>query len=1174
MRLIDTTTGEFVNFQDLEEIPPYAILSHTWDEKGEQSYQEVVEIQAKYRHRSRLDSFGHALNSLASWLLLTPAQSIMPVSHRYLHSCSIFFGFLPLWWLALTAVIDFIVQAWLSLSCRSIFDPSSELSDKVRRACKIARQDGYGYIWIDSSCIDETSSSELSEAINSMFNWYRAAQVCYAFLADVPSDEDVLSAEGSKFRMSRWFTRGWTLQELIAPHWVIFLSQDWDILGTKHGLADVIQEITFIDPDILTHKKDLSDESVADRMRWASKRKTTRVEDAAYSLLGIFGITMTTLYGEGQYAFRRLQEEILRRIPDQSIFAWGRKYVSLPLKSSLIQVGIQFREPSCFAESPADFASLSHGRTIQPTWDSIKFLELPVEEYTPTPYGIRTQLCFLPLQALSPDLRLSISSVEPSARKVPSWHLMVLRSQDATYPQRLLSRLCYLHSNKANVEFLHLPNQLAVRLQGEDSSDVIPAKRHAIIFTLPLDDLEHVWKNQLLIKTVYLPHPRPSIATRQLKIEDNTLSLTLGLPMWARAALQMHGYTISNVQCSAEYDRSSLSFTLLHASFNIHIHCRSTLEITSGPFSERLMIMARVWIISPGDEAPNTSASIPCSPPYITATWTSSAPFPDMTLQAHSLNLVADAGDEVTLWLGLDLTALSQPRYNVLVEVIPTQAKIEDIDSSDCCPYPHQFLQFSDPHSTTVLNLILPGSVRRSLKKRGYSASQFDFSPSLDGFHTHFLTLSSNNDSSFAVIVKYLRGLRGNGPLRAWRVELAVITLESISYNSATGSQKVQDGPHVVTWGGFLKAKHVILTTPTGELLTLHLGFELLWQSECYLHIDIEPGTSRQFQPHLEYHYLPVGQLLTLDRAHQSISLTLPGHIKRALQLQGYQALFEGLDGGGDSVESAIRHRLTLTHNHASAMIIIEYSHHLVTRYPEPDLDSDSSTWQFKRRFPFVLADPPPDSGLPTPAVTKASLKRCQQELTFQALVYVFPSRNIPGGAPRRIAVRDSIETTTVEWDAKGGPELHQRELRFWEQDGWCLELPWKDITVTMPTGHQLLLRLGFYLAWPSEYCMTVEINPRIPLPRTDSRTDEPAMPDYEEDEAGVEYIRQALVQRTELEQSVKVHNEHPLANPALVESSTARSQGHWKTFWRKGSGLGFGRRGVSASGSGVKTSK
>ena len=158
-----------------------------------------------------------------------------------------------------------------------------------------------------------------------MYSWYRGAIICYAYLPDVPSDEDP-RAPGSSFRRSRWFTRGWTLQELIAPRRVVFLFRDWKILGTKYSLADVLVEITGIWDEVLAGNLPLRSVSVATRMSWASNRETTRVEDEAYSLLGIFDITMTPVYGEGERAFRRLQEEILKRIPDQSLFAWGSFY--------------------------------------------------------------------------------------------------------------------------------------------------------------------------------------------------------------------------------------------------------------------------------------------------------------------------------------------------------------------------------------------------------------------------------------------------------------------------------------------------------------------------------------------------------------------------------------------------------------------------------------------------------------------------------------------------------------------------------------------------------------------------------------------------------------------------------------------------------------------------------
>ncbi|RPD61294.1 hypothetical protein L227DRAFT_652591 [Lentinus tigrinus ALCF2SS1-6] len=155
-----------------------------------------------------------------------------------------------------------------------------------------------------------------------MFEWHSRPEVCFVFLHDVGATEDPYAPD-SAFRQSEWFRRGWTLQELIAPSEVVFLSQNWLVLGTKRSFACVMEEITNIETAILSHAKELSSVSVARRMSWAASRKTTRVEDEAYSLMGLFGIYMPTIYGEGRNAFLRLREEILRRIPDQSIFAWG-----------------------------------------------------------------------------------------------------------------------------------------------------------------------------------------------------------------------------------------------------------------------------------------------------------------------------------------------------------------------------------------------------------------------------------------------------------------------------------------------------------------------------------------------------------------------------------------------------------------------------------------------------------------------------------------------------------------------------------------------------------------------------------------------------------------------------------------------------------------------------------
>ncbi|KAI0768707.1 heterokaryon incompatibility protein-domain-containing protein [Trametes elegans] len=200
---------------------------------------------------------------------------------------------------------------------------ASQLNPKIRRCCEYARTRGISYLWTDTCCIDKTSSAELSEAINSMFDWYSLAEVCYVFLADVPDTEDP-QLWGSSFRLSKWFTRGWTLQELIVPRDNIFLSRTWRMIGNKARLANVIHEITGVDLEVLMHTRPLHSVSVAVRMTWASGRATTRVEDEAYSLMGLFGVRMPVIYGEGRQAFVRLQEEIMRRIPDQSLLAWVR----------------------------------------------------------------------------------------------------------------------------------------------------------------------------------------------------------------------------------------------------------------------------------------------------------------------------------------------------------------------------------------------------------------------------------------------------------------------------------------------------------------------------------------------------------------------------------------------------------------------------------------------------------------------------------------------------------------------------------------------------------------------------------------------------------------------------------------------------------------------------------
>ncbi|KAH9912975.1 HET-domain-containing protein [Epithele typhae] len=202
--------------------------------------------------------------------------------------------------------------------------PRDGLSSKMRAFLEQAEESGFKWAWADTCCIDKTSSAELSETITSMFRYYALASVCVAYLADVGPGDPLADFELERaFAASRWHKRGWTLQELVAPRVVVFMAWDWTPLGTKYELAPLLCQATGVPDAVLRFKKDVSDMSVAERMSWAAERETTRVEDEAYCLFGLFGISMPPLYGEGRNAFYRLQEEIMKTLPDGSLLAWG-----------------------------------------------------------------------------------------------------------------------------------------------------------------------------------------------------------------------------------------------------------------------------------------------------------------------------------------------------------------------------------------------------------------------------------------------------------------------------------------------------------------------------------------------------------------------------------------------------------------------------------------------------------------------------------------------------------------------------------------------------------------------------------------------------------------------------------------------------------------------------------
>ncbi|KAH8896515.1 HET-domain-containing protein [Thozetella sp. PMI_491] len=270
MRLINTSTLQLKEF--FGKSPPYAILSHTWED-DEVSFQDMERGAASHRK-------GYA---------------------------------------------------------------------KIEWTCRLAEQRGLQWAWVDTCCIDKTSSSELSEAINSMFQWYKDAVVCYAFLGDLDSRLE--------WPQCKWFKRGWTLQELIAPRNVEFYDRDWTLRGTKRQLEDRIHEITRIDKAVLLNQDALGTVPVARRMSWAARRETTRVEDGAYCLLGIFEVNMPMLYGEGPNAFFRLQEEIMKASNDMSLFAWSRVAPSGRYRGILAHSPAEFRDCGAIDLADEDMAT-------------------------------------------------------------------------------------------------------------------------------------------------------------------------------------------------------------------------------------------------------------------------------------------------------------------------------------------------------------------------------------------------------------------------------------------------------------------------------------------------------------------------------------------------------------------------------------------------------------------------------------------------------------------------------------------------------------------------------------------------------------------------------------------------------------------------------------------------
>ena len=496
MRFLDTTTGRFVDGDPRHaEYGCYAILSHTWDRNGEQSFQDLKKIQERY----------------------TQTDSSADGRLSYCFYCRF------------SAQSNHIAPEF------SIWD-DPDLSPKIRDACKVARANGFNLIWIDSCCIDKSSSAELSEAINSMYAWYAAARVCYAYLVDVPRDDDH-RAEGSQFRQSLWFKRGWTLQELIAPFKVTLLSQDWNVIGSKRDFVDLIEDITGISAGALLHEVSLDKFSVAQRLSWASKRVTTRVEDEAYSLLGIFDINMPTLYGEGERAFRRLQEEIMQHIPDQSLFVgWSRVYRDFQIDGTSTQHFSCMQNSSIasfFAQAPSSFEVANTIEAV-PHHDVYRRLHLSgtlAPEYVSTPHGIRMQLPLLPLSHHFP-----LSSTQYRGSSPSEWYLAILgRESPALQPCCLLGRICYITSSESGIASLSC-GMVQVHMGSGGST-------WYNLFPLSPATLKRC-RAKIKLRTVYITHPDRTNMTSQAATLWPHTDVHLSLPAKACDDLRGHGYTV------------------------------------------------------------------------------------------------------------------------------------------------------------------------------------------------------------------------------------------------------------------------------------------------------------------------------------------------------------------------------------------------------------------------------------------------------------------------------------------------------------------------------------------------------------------------------------------------------------------------------------------------------
>ncbi|TQN65387.1 Vegetative incompatibility protein HET-E-1 [Colletotrichum shisoi] len=389
---------------------------------------------------------------------------------------------------------------------------------KIELARAQALRDGLDYLWIDTCCINKESSAELSEAINSMFAWYECSMKCYAYLCDIEHAGEELgssSNESDKYQVlsrSRWFTRGWTLQELLAPREVLFFSREWSPLGNRRSLADAIQSITNIDCQYL-HRRSrnlLSGASIAERMSWLSCRKTTRVEDMAYCMLGIFDINMLLLYGEGAKSFTRLQEEILKNSTDQSLFCWSWTENDPGSWVSML------------APSPRNFRN---GQGYQPANDATS---RPVP-YSMTNFGLSIQLTLI----RPADIRISNFGFRPPqyigvlAASTKDGHLIGVPLEEAGVTDTY--RVIRDFPRPIALQWTSLRTLKAENLQGEVHDIFVPSKASGrdleVVQVKPYDSSFHLGEYAVMLLIINSRGSGVEIFTRTEAIPRYTDSM-------------------------------------------------------------------------------------------------------------------------------------------------------------------------------------------------------------------------------------------------------------------------------------------------------------------------------------------------------------------------------------------------------------------------------------------------------------------------------------------------------------------------------------------------------------------------------------------------------------------------------------------------------------------------